>query len=34
VIDDVSTIPDEIEAYYKSSEHGGFDMPDLESSEI
>ena len=27
VIDDISTIPDEIDAYYESSEHGGFDLP-------
>jgi uncharacterized protein (TIGR00730 family) len=27
VIDDITTIPDEIEAYYKSSGHGGFELP-------
>ena len=28
VVDDVSSIPGEIEEYYHSSEHGGFDLPD------
>lgn len=27
VVDDVSRIPDEIDAYYKSSTHGGFEIP-------
>jgi uncharacterized protein (TIGR00730 family) len=28
VVDDVSHIPDEIDAYYKSETHAGFDLPD------
>ena len=27
VVDDVSTIPDEIEQYYRSENHGGFNLP-------
>ncbi len=27
VVDDVSTIPEEIEEYYRSENHGGFDLP-------
>lgn len=27
VVDDVSSIPDEIEAYYQSANHGGFNLP-------
>ena len=27
VVDDVSTIPDEIDQYYQSANHGGFDLP-------
>ncbi len=27
VVDDVSTIPDEIDRYYKSENHGGFNLP-------
>ena len=27
VVDDVSTIPDEIDAYYQEANHGGFDLP-------
>ena len=27
VVDDVSTIPDEIDAYYKNENHGGFNLP-------
>lgn len=27
VVDDVSTIADEIEAYYRSANHGGFNLP-------
>ena len=27
VVDDVSTIPDEIDEYYQSANHGGFDLP-------
>jgi uncharacterized protein (TIGR00730 family) len=27
VVDDVSTIPDEIDEYYQSVNHGGFDLP-------
>ena len=27
VVDDVSDIPDEIDAYYKSETHAGFDLP-------
>jgi len=27
VVDDISTIPDEIEQYYRSENHGGFNLP-------
>lgn len=27
VVDDISTIPDEIEQYYRGENHGGFDLP-------
>ena len=27
VVDDISTIPDEIEKYYRSENHGGFNLP-------
>lgn len=33
IVDDVSNIPAEIDAYYASEGHGGFDLPDAEGEE-